>query len=124
MVEEYVRAECQRANGRDLNLHSCLPRRAAGKLVSPGAEQVRFNHLGRRKTSAEETDEPVKFIARLVEAPSTCSLFEISAAAVIVLGLGLGIWRAFFYQSEVAKGWLRSRRLIVLNVRSKRAYQD
>ena len=27
-----------------------------------------------------------------------------AAAAVIVLGLALGIWRVFFYQSEVAKG--------------------
>lgn len=29
---------------------------------------------------------------------------RIAAAAVIVLGLGLGIWRVFFYQSEVDKG--------------------
>src|SRR5262249_51642403 len=29
---------------------------------------------------------------------------RIAAAAVIVFGLGLGIWRVFFYQSDVAKG--------------------
>lgn len=29
---------------------------------------------------------------------------RMAAAAVIVLGLGLGIWRMFFYQSEVEKG--------------------
>lgn len=29
---------------------------------------------------------------------------RMAAAAVIVLGVGLGIWQVFFYQSEVAKG--------------------
>lgn len=32
------------------------------------------------------------------------SYLRFAAAALIVLGLGLGIWRAFFYQSEVDKG--------------------
>ena len=36
--------------------------------------------------------------------PDVVPYFKMAAAVVIVIGLGVGIWRMFFYQSEVSKG--------------------
>jgi CHAT domain-containing protein len=36
--------------------------------------------------------------------PTTVSYVRLAAAAVVVLAVGLGIWRLFFYRSEVNKG--------------------
>lgn len=63
------------------------------------------------QTAPERSPRVAATPARVIAFPSVWwkhafsnPYLRMAAAVVIVVGLGLGIWRVFFYQSEVAKG--------------------
>src|SRR6266404_575109 len=107
MVEEYVDGELPESD---------RPGFEASFLSTPeGRQQVTYAKALRKHVAAA-TDEaanaakpgPVRqpmppLAAWWKQLPFSPSL-RLASTLVIVLGLGLGIWRVFFYQSDVAKG--------------------
>ena len=118
MVEEYVQGELSESDRAGFE---------ASFLSTPqGREQVSFAKAlseyvsrasaseahGTTETAGEERERVTEEAARDSKTsrpvwwrrPALVPYFRLAAAAVIVLGLGLGIWRVFFYQSEVSRG--------------------
>jgi CHAT domain-containing protein len=118
MVEEYVQGELSESERAGFE---------ASFLSTPdGRKQVSFakalsEYVSRAsaseghattETAGEELERVTEEAARASKVsrpvwwirPALVPYFRLAAAAVIVVGLGLGIWRVFFYQSEVSKG--------------------
>ena len=75
--------------------------RAAASEASAGTQSV-----GEEANRVTEEAGRVSKVIRPVwwRHPALVPYLRMAAAAVIVVGLGLGSWRAFFYQSDVNKG--------------------
>jgi CHAT domain-containing protein len=84
------------------------------KYVAKNSElnAVAREQMERTSTQDESNLAPVASIGkdksprrlRWWQQPGFGSYVKLAAAAVIIIGVGLGIWRAFLYQSEVSKG--------------------
>jgi CHAT domain-containing protein/tetratricopeptide (TPR) repeat protein len=100
MVDEYVE---DRLPERDRELFE-----ASFLATADGREQVSFARSLRKYVSAAAAESPDKVIKGHQpfwrKHPAFGSYVRLAAAAVVLLGIGLGIWRVFFYQSEVSKG--------------------
>jgi len=72
--------------------------RTLGKYVKSRPPKT-VNTPGSGK-SRQPIFSPASWLSQLAGSP----YLRGAAAAIIVIGLGLGIWRAFFYQSDVTKG--------------------
>ena len=105
MVEEYVQRELSESD---------RARFEASFLSTPqGREKVAYakalrKHVSKPAPDGTDTEEgPVQLMSALAAwwkqltfSPS----LRLAASLVIVLGFGLGIWRVYFYQSDVSKG--------------------
>lgn len=76
--------------------------------TADGRQQLSFARALSKyvSTAAGEESQAAGTIHRpaLWRPASVGSYWKLAAAAVVVVGLALGIWRVFFYQSEVSKG--------------------
>ncbi|MFY9609408.1 MAG: hypothetical protein WAU45_12435, partial [Blastocatellia bacterium] len=117
LVEEYVQgelSESERAgfeasflstpDGRkQASFAKALDKYVSSASASEGETENKSVPAGER--GIDERAGPSK-VSRPVwwSRPAIVSYFRFAAAAVIVVGLGFGIWRVFFFQSEVRKG--------------------
>ncbi len=67
-------------------------------------EKLRFGRAFNRYLSANRIDPPLPQPAWIQQIFSTP--VRIGVAAIVLLAIGLGVWRIFFFQSEVDKGLL------------------
>jgi CHAT domain-containing protein/Tfp pilus assembly protein PilF len=118
MVEEYVQGELSESDragfessflstpqGREqVSFAKALSRYVSVASASEAHATTETAH-GEPARVTEEVARDSK-ISRPVwwRRPALVPYFRLAAAAVIVVGLGIGIWRVFFYQSEVSKG--------------------
>lgn len=109
MVEEYVQGELP-ASERASFEASFLRTADGRKQVSFARALSKYVSSALSEAGPIAADEPVPVPAAKVHNPvwwrhpALVPYFKLAAAAVIVLGLSLGIWRVFFYQSDVSKG--------------------
>jgi CHAT domain-containing protein/Flp pilus assembly protein TadD len=95
MVEEYVQGELPESDRAGFE---------ATFLSTPlGRQQVAYAKALReyvKKDVSPVPDQRLEWWKR----PAFVPYFRVATAAVVLLGVGLGIWWGFFYQSEVSKG--------------------
>jgi tetratricopeptide (TPR) repeat protein len=107
MVEEYLQGELSERDREGFEA-SFLATPEGSKQVSFAKALSKYVSTASAREGQEIVDKPARAskISRPVwwRRPALVPYFRLAAAAVIVVGLGLGIWRVFFYQSEVSKG--------------------
>ena len=101
MVEDYIQGQL---SGRDREAFE-----ASYLSTADGREQVSFDQALRKYIAAKamaRAPAPAKVVSGKFAWRQQASFgtYARLAAAIIVLGIGFGIWRIFFYQSEVSKG--------------------
>ena len=91
------------------------------RFLSTPVGQRRINFaraLKQRSAKSADAERTVPSTIKRKELPLVSRIFAsrlaLAASVLLMLGMGLGIWRVFFFQSDVAKG------MIALNA----AYQD